>query len=210
MLTYRIREGNSQDTLNPAFILVHGYGSHADDLFSFSPYLPKSHTIIALQAPLSIGFGGFAWYPLHFNTDGTLHSEVEDAWKAVDLIVKTVEELIHLHRLNPADISYLGFSQGAILGWALAFHHPKKIRRLIALSGFIHESVNIDLTPTFTAFASHGIKDEVISIELVRASLNSVLTRYPDIEYHEYEEGHTVTQKNFTDLLLWIEKTKMG
>jgi len=50
MLEYRIREGIRTEQATPAFILVHGYGSHADDLFSFAPHLPETHTVISIQA----------------------------------------------------------------------------------------------------------------------------------------------------------------
>ena len=50
MLDYQIRSAQGKAEKNPTIILIHGYGSNAEDLFSFAPYLPKSHTIIALQA----------------------------------------------------------------------------------------------------------------------------------------------------------------
>ncbi|MEK9740101.1 MAG: alpha/beta fold hydrolase [Flavobacteriaceae bacterium] len=207
MLEYRIREGAETEEPNPAFILVHGYGSNADDLFSFAPHLPKQYTIISIQAPLSIGFGGYAWYPISFETGGKLKTEISDAWNAVELIANTIDELINIHNLNSKDITYLGFSQGAILGWAFAYTYPYKVRRLIALSGFIHESVSVTQTTPFQVFASHGTNDTVISIDLPRTSILPLQKLNPSITYYEYPEGHTICQKNFYDLLDWIAKT---
>ena len=68
MLEYRIQNASaSEKATSPAIILIHGYGSHADDLFSFAPYLPKDHTVIAIQAPLTIGPNSYAWYPLQMD-----------------------------------------------------------------------------------------------------------------------------------------------
>ena len=209
MLEYRIREGIRAEQATPAFILVHGYGSHADDLFSFAPHLPETHTVISIQAPISLGFGGYAWYPISFETEGKLKTEVSDAWKAVELITKTIDALIEKHNLNPKDISYLGFSQGAILGWAFAFTYPNKVRRLIALSGFIHESVSVTPTTPFQVFASHGTNDPVISIDLPRTSILPLQKANPSITYNEYPEGHTLSQQNFMDMLEWISKTNL-
>ena len=210
MLEYRIQnaENNSKER-TPAIILIHGYGSHADDLFSFAPYLPKNHTIIAIQAPLNIGPNSFAWYPLQMDPSGDLSSELEAAWGAVKLIVNTIEDLVTLHQLNPHDISLLGFSQGAILSWAIAFHYPKKIRRIIALSGLVHESVNTSEPPSFVAYASHGVNDQVIPINQPRNTILPLSEKYEAIEYHEFDEGHTVSQENFGQFLAWIEKTNL-
>ena len=50
----------------PVIILLHGYGSDHNDLFSFATYLPKTHHIIALKAPLAIPGQGNAWYSIYF------------------------------------------------------------------------------------------------------------------------------------------------
>lgn len=209
MLEYRIRQGINTLEKSPVIFLIHGYGSHADDLFSFAPYLPKSHTIIALQAPLNLSPGGYAWYPLYPNEDGTFTSELEAAWSAVDLLNENINLLIKKYDLNSIDISLLGFSQGSILSWALAFSTPKKIRRIVALSGLVHESVDTSQPPTFLAYAAHGISDVVIPVEKARATILPFSEKYTEIEYHEFPEGHSVSQENFTRLLGWLEKTEL-
>ncbi len=209
MLEYRIRQGINTLEKSPVIFLIHGYGSHANDLFSFAPYLPKSHTIIALQAPLNLSPGGYAWYPLYPNEDGTFTSELEAAWSAVDLLNENINLLIKKYDLNSIDISLLGFSQGSILSWALAFSTPKKIRRIVALSGLVHESVDTSQPPTFLAYAAHGISDVVIPVEKARATILPFSEKYTEIEYHEFPEGHSVSQENFTRLLGWLEKTEL-
>jgi len=209
MLEYRIRQGINTLEKSPVIFLIHGYGSHADDLFSFAPYLPKSHTIIALQAPLNLSPGGYAWYPLYPKEDGTFTSELEAAWSAVDLLNENIDLLVKKYYLNSIDISLLGFSQGSILSWALAFSTPKKIRRIVALSGLVHESVDTSQPPTFLAYAAHGITDIVIPVEKARATILPLSEKYTEIEYHEFPEGHSVSQENFTRLLGWLEKTEL-
>jgi len=209
MLEYWIREGENSTTKKPVIFLIHGYGSHAEDLFAFAPYLPKNHTVIALQAPLELAPNSYAWYPLFPKQDGTLDSKLEAAWGAVDLIKKNITLLIEKYHLNSLDISLLGFSQGAILSWALAFSNSNFCRRIIALSGLIHESVDTSQNPTFLAYAAHGVSDIVIPVEQARSTVLPVSQRFEEIEYHEYPEGHTVSQENFSKMLNWIEKTNL-
>ena len=209
MLDYQIRSAQGKAEKNPTIILIHGYGSNAEDLFSFAPYLPKSHTIIALQAPLSMGDRSYAWYPLGMDETGTVTSDVDQAWGVVDLLLENIKALSKEHALDPDDISLFGFSQGAILSWALAFKYSEKVRRIIALSGLIHESVPIEKKPKFLAYAAHGTEDTVIRIDQAREYILPLSQKYDEIEYHEFNDGHTVSQENFTALMEWINKTNL-
>lgn len=210
MLEYRIQNAIPSDKEStPAIILIHGYGSHANDLFSFAPYLPNNHTIIAIQAPLAIGPNSYAWYPLQIDALGEVTSELEAAWGAVQLIVKTIHELVQIHKLDPKDVSLFGFSQGAILSWAIAYHHSHLVRRIVALSGMVHESVNASEAPNFIAYASHGINDQVIPISKPRNTIAPLSEKHDAISYHEYNDGHNVSQENFDQLIKWLKKTNL-
>ncbi len=209
MLEYRIYEGKNNLEQNPVIFLIHGYGSNADDLFSFSPYLPKTHSIISLQAPLRLASQSYAWYPLYPKEDGSFESNLELAFKAIGLLIENIDYLTNKYHINTGDISLLGFSQGAILSWALAYGKPKKVRRVIALSGYIHESIETSISPEFVAYASHGLNDPVIPVEKARNSILKLSEKYTGIEYYEFPDGHTVSQENLSNLLTWIEKTNL-
>ena len=208
MLEYKIRPAEGDVKHKPTLFLIHGYVSNAEDLFSFAPHLPSTHTIISLQAPLSLGYGSYAWYPLGVDASGEVTTNVDDAWSVVDLLIENINFLIEKYVLNPQDISLLGFSQGAILSWALAFKYPEKVRRIIALSGLIHDSIPLG-KPEFIAYAAHGIDDSVIQIERARKHILPLSQKYPEIEYHEFNDGNTVSQENFTALMQWISKTNL-
>ena len=209
MLEYRIRKAENNLTQSPVIFLIHGYGSNSDDLFSFAPYLPKNHTVIALEAPLSLAQGSYAWYQLYPKEDGTLETKLNEAQNALDLVIKNTELLVDKYNLNPLDISVLGFSQGAMISWALAYSKSKKVRRIIALSGFIHESIDTSKSPEFVAYAAHGINDIVISVEMARKSVLPLSRKYIEIEYYEFNDGHTVSNENFSKMLAWLEKTNL-
>ena len=209
MLEYRIRKGANNHEQSPVIFLIHGYGSNADDLFSFAPYLPKTHTIIALEAPLILSTGSYAWYQIYPKDDGSLDSELKEADKALALLNYNIIILMKENNLNLNDISVLGFSQGAILSWALAYSRPNKLRRIVALSGLIHKSIDTSKPPKFIAYAAHGINDMIIPVELARNSVYPLSQKYNEIVYHEFNDGHTVSQENFTKILTWLEKTNL-
>ena len=209
MLKYRIRKGDNKLKQNPAIFLIHGYGSNCDDLFSFAPYLPKNLTIIALEAPLSLTQGSYAWYHLYPEQNGTLKSDLNEAQRSLELITNNIKQLIEKYNINKMDVSVLGFSQGAILSWALAYGKSKIVRRVIALSGYIHESIDTSDPPKFIGYATHGITDEIIPIKMARDSVFPISQKHSAIEYHEFSDGHNVSQENFTKMLIWLERTKL-
>ena len=51
-LDFLIRKSNNINEKAGSIFMFHGYGSNKEDLFSLEQYLPQSHTIISLEAPL--------------------------------------------------------------------------------------------------------------------------------------------------------------
>lgn len=209
MLNYRIKNAENDLKNNSVIFLLHGYGSNEDDLFSFTPFLPKYSTIISLRAPYELSPGSYAWYHLYPKSDGTFESDIETARMTLELLNKNIQLIIKKYKLDSNDITLLGFSQGAILGWALAFEKLSIVRRLVALSGFIHETINTSKGPNFIAYSSHGVSDQVIPIKLARQSILPISKKYNEIQYHEFPEGHTISQENLNLFLKWLDSTKL-
>ena len=71
-------------------------------------------------------------------------------------------------------MSLLGFSQGAILSWAVGLSHPERIDQLIALSGYVNENIfsyaekGLD---QLRIFSSHGTQDPTLPIEWARKGI---------------------------------------
>jgi phospholipase/carboxylesterase len=57
------------------------------------------------------------------------------------LIAGFIDELILNYSIDAKAVSLLGFSQGAILSYAIALSHPEKISKVIALSGYLNEII---------------------------------------------------------------------
>ena len=207
-LNYKIQKASQYPDKSGGIFLIHGYGSNSDDLFSFKTYLPKNLSIISLEAPIQIEMGGFAWYSINYNQDFKKWSNNEEAISSIKKIYQTINILLIKNNLNDNDISLLGFSQGAILSWAIGFNYPNFIRRVIALSGYINEELIDNYNITFKAFSSHGVIDPIIPIDWARATIKKHINKENDnFIYNEYNDGHTVTENNLLDFLNWINKT---
>lgn len=208
VLDYRIRPPLKKSDTDPVLFLLHGYGSHEEDLFSFANYLPDEYLVISLRAPLSLSFGGYAWYSIHFNEEQDKWSDDAEAKKAQDIILYNIDYHLSQFKLNKQKVSLLGFSQGAILSWAVGLSHPERIDKIISLSGYVNENIfsyakeGLD---QLRIFSSHGIQDPILPIEWARKGVTLLMEKKLEVDYKEYPAGHGINQDNFTDLLSWLK-----
>ena len=68
-LYYLVQEPKIKHDKNPLLLLLHGYGSNEEDLFSFASELPQDHYVISVRAPYDLQPYGYAWYAIHFDAD---------------------------------------------------------------------------------------------------------------------------------------------
>jgi phospholipase/carboxylesterase len=210
-LEYLIRKPADNNAQPPLLIMLHGYGSNEQDLFSFAQELPSELLIISVRAPLSLGFGSYAWYSINFEADRDNFSNLEEANTALKSIDAFIDELLDRYKPDPNRIFLMGFSQGTILSLAYALNHPGKIQHVIALSGYVNQKlIKMPLeASTFRdldVFASHGSVDQVIPVEWARRTPEFLDKLKIEHEYKEYPVGHGVAPQNFFDLLSWIRK----
>lgn len=211
-LYYLIREPKVKQEKNPLILLLHGYGSNEEDLFSFAGQLPEEYYIISARAPHHIPPYGNAWYAINFDSDMNKFSDDNQAIESRELIVKFIDELIDQYPIDAQKVTLLGFSQGAILSYSIALTYPEKIDRVVALSGYLNMDIidkgfNTNDISKLRFFISHGVVDQVIPVDWARKAPEVLKDLKLDVEYHEYPVGHGVTPQNFYDLLSWINKT---
>lgn len=193
----------------PLLVMLHGYGSNEQDLFSFADELPDELLIVSARAPLSMGFNAYAWYTIHFEADNNKFSDIPEALSARDLIIQFIDELQLEYHFNPAKSFLMGFSQGTILSYAVALSHPDRIKNIVALSGYINEEL-INLSEDAQAYkdldfyCSHGEVDEVIPIAWARKTKDYLVDHHISHVYKEYYAGHGVAPQNFADFKNWI------
>ncbi|QCX39351.1 phospholipase [Aureibaculum algae] len=209
-LEYLVRKPKSNIKNPPLLILLHGYGSNEQDLFSFADELPDDLLIISARAPLTMGPGGYAWYTIHFdNTDGKF-SDTDEALKSKEIINNFIDEVIANFDVNPNKVFLLGFSQGTILSYAVALSHPEKVQYVVGLSGYINnellpENLNHTNFKNLEIYSSHGTVDQVIPVDWARKTKPFLDNLGIKNSYEEYQVGHGVAPQNFYSLKQWIE-----
>ncbi len=116
-------------------IMIHGRGGSAEDILSLAGHLNiQGFSLVAPKATNN------AWYPFSFmapegNNEPWLSS-------AISLLLETITDL-ETKGIHPADIYFLGFSQGACLTLEFVARNAKQYGGVIAFTGgLIGETIN--------------------------------------------------------------------
>ena len=210
-LHYLVQEPKTIKDQNPLLILLHGYGSNEEDLFSFAPELPDDSYVISVRAPYDLQPYGHAWYAIHFDADENKFSDNVQAKQSVEIIASFIDEIVKQYPIDTKNVTLIGFSQGAILSYATALTYPEKISKVVALSGYFNQEILPEIIDTkaishLKFFVSHGSVDQVIPVDWARKAKPALENLGLEVEYQEYPIGHGVSPKNFYDFKNWLQR----
>ena len=210
-LHYLIQEPKVKHDKNPLLLLLHGYGSNEEDLFSFASELPNDSYVISVRAPYDLQPYGHAWYAIHFDADENKFSDNVQAKQSVELIAGFIEEVVKQYPIDAKNVTLIGFSQGAILSYATALTYPEKVSKVVALSGYFNQEIMPEVIDTnaishLKFFVSHGSVDQVIPVDWARKAKPALENLGLEVEYQEYPIGHGVSPKNFYDFKNWLQR----
>ena len=208
-LQYLIKEPKTILDKNPLLLLLHGYGSNEEDLFSFASELPDNSFVVSVRAPYDLQPYGHAWYAIHFDADENKFSDNEQAKKSVLLIAEFIDQIAQKYPIDVQNVNLIGFSQGAILSYATALTYPEKIAKVVALSGYFNqdivpEVIDASAISHLKFFISHGTVDQVIPVDWARKAKPALENLGLNVVYHEYPVGHGVAPQNFFDFKNWL------
>lgn len=210
-LHHLVKEPTIKQENSPVIIMLHGYGSDANDLFSFAGELPGNFLIISAQAPYKLPPYGNAWYAINFNGSAGKFSDNIQAVESRKRISAFIDEVVENYPVDKDNITLLGFSQGTILSYAVALSEPQKVKNVVALSGYINEDIlkegyrNNDFSH-LSIYSSHGIQDQVIPVSWARRNPEILKSLDIDHVYSEFPVGHGVSPQNLTEIKNWLAK----
>lgn len=211
-LHHLVREPKIKKDKNPLLLLLHGYGSNEEDLFSFASELPDEYYVISARAPYDLMYGSYAWYAINFDADENKFSDLEQACSSRDLIAGFIDELLLSYAIDAQKVTLVGFSQGCILSYAVALSYPQKVQRVVAMSGYLNlemmtENYRQNDFSNLKIFASHGTVDQVIPITWACKAAPVLEELGLEVTYKEYPVGHGVAPQNFFDFRNWLTQT---
>jgi phospholipase/carboxylesterase len=193
----------------PLLLLLHGYGASEHDLFDFADYVDPRFHVVSARAPLALPWGGYAWYQLG-GAPGRLVPDAATRASGLDLIERFVPSLPGRLGTDPGRTYVLGFSQGAIMGLALALRRPEALAGLIPVSGYMDPELMPEVLPEALAglpiLQLHGTYDEVIPVaaaHMTRDLLAGLPVRH---SYREYPVGHGIHPDGLQAIKEWLDE----
>lgn len=119
----------------PLLVLLHGYGSNADDLFGLVSHLPSEFVVASIEGLEPAG-PGWAWFPLSVDpVTGDLVRDLTLAEDAAHSVLAWIDALAADYPDIPS-IHVLGFSQGGAMSIELMRHRPHDFDSVVVLAGF--------------------------------------------------------------------------
>jgi phospholipase/carboxylesterase len=205
----------SQEVLSgkpPLLLLLHGIGSHEQDLFGMAPLLDKRFFVVSARAPIMMMPGGYGWFNIPFTQGGAIVPDLDQAEASRLLLVKFIDELIEAYGVDPNCVYLMGFSQGAMMSLSVALTHPEKVARVVAMSGRLAERAISAMAPVeeirrLEVFVTHGTYDNVLPVQAGRACRDELVKLGVPHTYREYPMAHEVTMDALRDVTAWLKST---
>ena len=206
---------------NPSYAVIwlHGLGANADDFVDIIPLLnlpvDKPVRFIfpnAPQIPVTIN-GGYvmpAWYDILEMTElgrKLDHAGFQRSIAQINQLIVRVNE----QGIRTTNIFLAGFSQGGAVAYQAALSYPERLAGVVAMSTYIADIEGLQrefksVQQQLPIFSSHGLSDDVVSLELGKQAYALVQQLGCDAVWHDYPMAHNVCAEQINDIGSWIRQ----
>lgn len=102
-----------------------------------------------------------------------------------------------------------GFSQGGAIALQTGLRHPAPLAGIMALSTYLPlaETLAAEASPanrSVPIFMAHGTQDQVIPIQIARASHEKLKQVGYAVQWHDYPMPHSVSMEEINDISSWL------
>jgi phospholipase/carboxylesterase len=187
----------------PMLLLLHGRGADEMDLMGLADALDPRLTVVSARAPLRLGYG-YTWY--HMPQIG--QPDPASIRDAVEKLKRFIGALPDHFSADSERLYLMGFSQGGIIGSALALLMPGRFRGLIMHSSYVPTTADLPFEPENVRgvpfFIAHGKYDAVIPPQMGEAGADYLRKAGAEVTYREYPIAHQISEESLYDLSDWL------
>ena len=184
----------------PTLVLMHGYGSRAEDWLQFEGHIriPNDGRLVLLQGPLRGPISGSrGWWWLNIEGHIPEGERLPDYSSANPGGLRVASHLVREY-LEDIDgpIVLGGFSQGAMLSGDIAFQTDQELAALVMLGGttvnearWVERSSGRRHLPIFIA---HGRSDSVLPFRIAERFANKLKTAGLNVTWVPFDGDHEI------------------
>jgi phospholipase/carboxylesterase len=193
-------------------LLIHGLTGDENSMWVFAQKLSSDYWMIAPRAPYpsQMEQGGYSWRPAQNEAED--HFSLEQLRESAEALIRLVDEYSASMKIDASVFDVIGFSQGAAMSSVLAFLYPQRIRKVGILAGFVPDGLEelvsqrpLDGKPFFVA---HGTRDEMVTIERARSSIEILERAGAQVTFCEDQVGHKVSVNCLRALKSFLAETQ--
>lgn len=195
---FRAKEA-PKTSISKVMLLLHGHLGNENVMWVLTNPLPDSYTFIAPRAPLHMGEDQYSWH------------EIQKRWPDLEIYRDFIQDfltqvdnwLLERH-INAPKLDIMGFSQGAVVAYAMALLFPERIGKIAALAGFIPRNWKSQISPenlkARKVYIAHGTKDNTIPIEKAHEAVSWLKMNGADVTFCESDVDHKLSPNCYRGL----------
>ncbi len=199
------REGGGD---GPLVVLLHGYGAPGTDLVGLWRVLdvPRHLRFAFPAAPVDLGFGGRAWWPLDTVAieaalrAGTFRDRAKETPEGLPEAREALRQCLHSLVADlgvpEGEVVLGGFSQGSMLALEYAVEEADPLSGLVLLSTTLLSEhrwrANLRKRAGLRVLQSHGRGDPLLSFDLAEVVRDAAVEAGLDVRFVPFSGGHEI------------------
>jgi phospholipase/carboxylesterase len=194
-------------------VLLHGRGVDENDLFPLLDELDPERRLLGVtpRGPLTLPPGGHHWYAVRrigYPDPVTFRA-------TYPILTGWLDSLLESHGVAPERMVVGGFSQGAVMSYAVGLGRGRpRPAAILAFSGFLPtvEDFQLDLSQAreLPVAIGHGEYDPVIGVEWGRDARERLEAAGARVTYRESPMPHAIDPRYLEELRSWLVRVLPG
>ncbi|WFW29655.1 MAG: alpha/beta fold hydrolase [Wolbachia endosymbiont of Menacanthus eurysternus] len=179
-------------------VCLHGWGSSGDNFIHLAKIMSKSlpdSCFIAPNAPFKREDNGYQWFSLEDRSEDVLYHGVKNAALIINHFVDMKLKKLNL---NDGQLSFIGFSQGAMLAIHASLVRPQSCASVVAYSGrFLSPSrVSQEIRSRPNMCIIHGDADNIVHFSFFNLAVKFLRKNGVNVESHKIHAlGHIINEE---------------
>ena len=192
-------------------LLMHGVGSHEEDLFGLAPYVPANFHVISLRAPNVMHADAYAWFNFAVHANGERSIDEEQERESRFLVGEILQSACQQLGVPAERTVAGGFSQGGIMSLSVLLTRPQLMRAAMVCHRRLLPQVLSHVAPREafegkSLWVSHGLNDNVIPIGAAVATREFVRQFPLRLAGADFPGAHEIRPAELQQTMAWLQE----